>query len=135
MNPAEKTYSLRVLLLISTKKLADKAEMLFHHGHLPLLYRLHAVGTASSEMMDILGLGSIDKGVLVSAMPKVLADKMLHKLHDQLGLGMPGSGVAFTLPLSSASTVIFKMLQPTVSGESANGKEENIMLNCKHSLM
>ncbi len=136
MNPGEKGFSLRILLLVSTKKLADQAEKLFDQAGAPLLYRLHGTGTASSEMMDILGLGSIDKSLLVGIMPKLAAHKLLHRLHSKLGLGMPGSGVAITLPLSGGSAAIFKMLQPIAGGETAaGGKEETAMTNCKHMLI
>lgn len=136
MNPGEKGFSLRILLLISTKKLADQAEKLFDQAKAPLLYRLHGAGTASSEMLDILGLGSIDKNLLVGVMPKQAAHRLLHRLHNKLGLGMPGSGVAVTLPLSGGSAAIFKMLQPIAGEESApGGKEETSMTNCTHMLI
>ncbi len=137
MNPIEKGFSLRVLLLISAPKLATRAEGMLREAGMPLLFRLHAVGTASSEMMDILGLGSTDKSLLVSAMPTCFADKMLKKLHTSLKLGLPGSGIACTMPLSGANALIFKMLQP-MAGEdlaAAGRKEENTMTDCKHMLI
>lgn len=138
MNPTtEKGFPLRALLLICTPKLANKAEGIFRQAGAPLLFRLHAVGTASSEMMDILGLGSIDKSLLISAMPKAAADGMLEKLHKDLKLGLPGSGIACTVPLSGANALIFKMLQPMAGGAQppAERKEGNTMAECKHMLV
>lgn len=132
-----KGVPLRALLLICTPKLADKAEKVFHQEGAPLLFRLHAVGTASSEMMDILGLGSIDKSLLVSALPKPAADRMLPKLYKDLKLALPGSGIACTIPLSGANAWILKLLQPLAEGEghAAERKDGNTMADCKHMLV
>ncbi len=135
MDTTGKKYSLRVLMLIATPKLADKAAKLFQKVDAPLLHRLHAVGTASSEMMDILGLGSIDKGLLVSILPKGKADEMLGQFHTTLRLGLPGSGIAFTLPLSGANALVFRMLDPLAAREQTTGKEENNMEDHKHMLI
>ena len=56
----EKYDKLRVLFLITTPKMATKAAELFDASSVPIHYRLGAMGTASSEVMDILGLGSAE---------------------------------------------------------------------------
>ena len=63
-----KKLSFQLLTLITTPKLAEEAAEMFKQGALPLQYRFNAEGTASSEIMDILGLGSIDKCVLISSL-------------------------------------------------------------------
>ena len=80
----EKQLSLRVLILITTPKLSEKAIALFTKGNVPIQYQWNAIGTASSKMMDILGLGSTDKSILFSVMPKPFADIMLRKLKNDL---------------------------------------------------
>ncbi len=107
----EKNFSLRILTLITSPKLAKKATDMFHAGSIPTHYQLCAKGTASSDMMDIMGLGSIDKTMLLSIMPKSFSDEMLRKIKKELKLGVPGNGIAFTIPLSGANTLIFRMLQ------------------------
>ena len=114
----KKNLSFRLLVLITNQKLAGKAVKLFREGAVPLQYKLHGMGTASSDMMDILGLGSIDKDVLVSLLPKDFADKMLLKLRKALKIGTPGSGIAFTMPLSGANNVLLHIL-----GEAARDSE------------
>ena len=66
MKPEKRNSSFRILMLITNPQLAKKAAKLFADGAMPMHYKLHAMGTASSEMMDILGLGSIGKHLLVS---------------------------------------------------------------------
>ncbi len=105
----EKREAFRIVALITTPKLADKAtEVLLNEG-IPIENRLHAVGTAPNKIMDILGLGSIDKIVIFSVMPKNLSRQVLKKLAKVLMLGMANSGIAFSLPLSGTSGAYVKM--------------------------
>ena len=109
MKPEKRNSSFRILMLITNPQLAKKAANLFADSAMPMHYKLHAMGTASSEMMDILGLGSIGKHLLVSILPKPFADEMLRKLRKALKIGTPDSGIAFTMPISGANNYIVRM--------------------------
>ena len=62
--------SFRMLMLITTPKLGEKALALFEREKLPMQCQAYAHGTASREMMDMLGLDSGEKSLLLSMMPK-----------------------------------------------------------------
>lgn len=137
MNLNEKNALLRVLVLITTPKLADKATKMFRKGAIPVQYQWNAVGTASSEMIDVLGLGSPDKSVLISFMPKAFADEMLKKLKKELRLGTVNSGIAFTLPMSGANNLVVRMLEQ-LSGNETENTERRVRINMsdiKYSLI
>lgn len=102
--------ALRMLALIATPKLVDKAASLFRSESVPVQYLFNAHGTASNEIIDMLGLGSIEKCILLSMMPKQAADGLLRKLHTKLKLGAINSGVAFTVPINGGNSLILKML-------------------------
>ena len=129
METNEKNTPFRVLMLITSPKLADKAAKLYREGSVPIHYRLNGKGTATSEMLDFLGIGSSDKGILISIMPKNFTDKMLSKLHTELRFGIPGNGIGFTLPLSGASNHILKMLKRQSEDivDAPTRKEDRIM--------
>lgn len=133
----EKNALLRVLVLVTTPKLADKAAELFRKGAIPVQYKWNAVGTASSEMIDVLGLGSPDKSVLISFMPKLFADVMLKKFKKELRLGTVNSGIAFTLPLSGANNLMVRMLEQLKPDEVENieRKVRVSMSDIKYSLI
>lgn len=111
----------RVLLLITTPKLAEKAAELFELGRLPIQYRFHGQGTASSEIMETLGLGSVDKIILLSMMPRLFAERMLKKLRKELHLGSSNSGVAVTIPISGGNGKLIRLLESLeqVGGEAS----------------
>lgn len=133
----QKKASFQLLTLITTPKLAERAAELFKKGALPLQYRFSAEGTASSEIMDLLGLGSIDKSVLISMIPKGLADVLLDKLRTELRLNTANSGIAFTIPLNGANNLILRILAQNTGAELMNieGKEDNSMSETKYSLV
>ena len=115
----------RMLLLIATPKLVNKGVELFQEEDVTIQHVFHAQGTASSEIMDMLGLGGIEKNVLMGLMPKQFADKMLKKLQKKLHLGMPNSGIAFTVPMSSGSAQVVKMMEALQPEEEQALSERN----------
>lgn len=131
-----KKPSYQLLVLIATPKLADKAADLFCRCSVPLQYRINAEGTASSDIMDMLGFGSIDKCVLASTVEKPIGEKMLGKLHSQLRLDTVNSGIAFTIPLSGASNLLLQMINMSTESISETvRKERYIMTDIKYSLV
>ena len=128
MNPVQ------LLFLIASPQLADRATEIFQKENLPLQYRFHAEGTASSDIADMLGLGSADKAMLISVVAKECADGVMRKLRSQLRLGTINSGVAFTVPISGVSKLIMHMMNLNADLVKNSGKE-NVMTNQKYALI
>ena len=137
MNPNDKHAPLRALFLITSPKLSEKAAEMFQRGAIPLQYQWNAVGTVPSEMIDILGLGSPDKRILLCTLPKPFADEMLKKMKDELKLSSVNSGIAFTLPLSGANLLILRLLEQLNNGkiELQDRKDDTDMAETKYSLI
>lgn len=137
MENQEKTPSFQLLVLITNPKLADKATRIFRKSTLPVQYRLNAEGTASSEIMDMLGLGSIDKCILMSTVPKQLGDAMLTRLRLELRLGAVNSGIAFTISLSGMNKLLMRMLMKSEEENAVHNirKVGNIMSDTKYALI
>ncbi len=121
-NPA-----MRALLLIATPKLTGKAEELLQQLHIPVQYHLHADGTAPSEMLDMLGLGNVDKSALLCFLPKSIATATLKKLNKALRLEAAGSGIAVTLPLTGMNNLLLQMLTPLATISTEDRKDEKSM--------
>lgn len=125
---------LRLLVLITTPKMAAKATALFDGNSVPIHYRLGAEGTATSEVMDILGLGTPEKQMFLCALEKSAADSMLLKLYKALRIGAVNSGIAFTLPINGASKLVFKMLEP-LGEEETERKDTRAMSENKNAMI
>ncbi len=117
---------LYTLILITTHKLAEKANEMFRRGAVPVQYNWNAVGTASSEMIDVLGLGSPERCVLISFLPNPFAGKMLKKLKKELKLGRVNSGIAFTIPMTGANNLIVRMMEQLEKDEKSEVEAQMI---------
>ena len=137
MENKQNKMSFQVLAVITTPKLAEKTADMLKKNSLPLTYRFSAEGTASSEIMDMLGLGSVDKCMLVSMIPKHLSGDILKKLHTELKLDTVNSGIAFTITLNGANNLILHMLNRYAEEKtkSSDRKDENSMAEAKHALI
>lgn len=122
MEANHKNLAFRLLFLIATPKLVKKGVALLKEGEVPVQYHFCAQGTASSEIMDMLGLGSVEKNILMCVLPKEFADQMLKKLRKELYLGMPNTGVAFTVIMSGSSGRLIQLIQSMQSMQPENGK-------------
>ena len=136
MESNAKKPSYQFLVLIATPRLADKASELFLRNSIPVQYRFNAEGTAPSDIIDMLGFGSIDKIVLAAMVEKSIGERLLGKLHSELRLDTVNSGIAFTISLTGASSLILQMLTQSAEMNKDNmGKERYIMTDIKYSLI
>lgn len=125
MAEQHKKAAFRMLFLIATPKLVNKAVGMFKEGNVPTQYIFHAQGTASSEVMDMLGLDGVDKNILMCMMPKLFADEMLKKLRKKLHLGMPNTGIGFTVAMSGGSGHIMQIMEKMEPEEKERSAERN----------
>ena len=63
-------------------------------------------GTAQSSYMNYFGFNEIEKRITISLIPSTLEHKILSAVGHGLKLYLVGRGIAFTLPLSSVSSII-----------------------------
>ena len=66
-------------------------------------YQCMGRGTASSELLDVLGFGGAERDVVFSLAAGSLTDALMRKLHG--GDGPYAKGIAFMLPLSAISRI------------------------------
>ena len=127
----------QVLMLIATHKLVDKAAEMFLKSAVPIQYRLNAEGTASSEIMDMLGFGSVDKAVLISTVPCAVGNRMLSQLHSKLRLDAVNSGIAFTIPITGVNRLLLRMMEHTAenSNNANQGRIESRMVEQNYVLI
>ena len=95
-------------------------------------------GTATSEIMDILGLGSTEKDIIISYATSSAASMLLNKLDNDLRGAVTSGGIAFSVPLTGLSnlvlaTITYKTdLKKGDNQMSSEHKDENslILITC-----
>jgi len=80
--------------------------------------RLHFMamgrGTAHSDVLDLLGIGAVDKAVAICLEQEILVPVLMREVQRKFGLHNPGAGIAFTVPLAGINSPILKSYKPSV---------------------
>jgi hypothetical protein len=71
-------------------------------------------GTASSEILDLLGIGASAKAVVICLEQEILAPVLLKEVRQKVGRHSPGAGIAFSIPLSGINTPILQVFKESV---------------------
>ena len=118
---------------VAMQRLYDRRQVFLH-------IQCNGRGTATSEIMDILGLGSSEKDVVLSFASASCAGRLLHDLDNELRGSTGTSGIVFSLPLNglnnlTAALVDFKanMAKPETRGESSMEHQNDntmILISC-----
>lgn len=80
-------------------KLYDREGVTFH-------FQTVGRGTATSEIMDILGLESRDKDIILSLAAASLIDQLAYRMSNELRGSVDTKGIFFDLPLTGMSNMI-----------------------------
>lgn len=103
----------KLLFIISNKEKTDAVSGLVKRHSIHIHYQCLAHGTASSEILDVLGLGATDKTLTICISPSAVINEMWSDIKTSLLLMGPGKGIAFTMPMYTISKLVAKMLEET----------------------
>ncbi len=125
----------RIMLLLTITKRGEGAKIVerLDSHQIKWHFRLVGQGTASSETMDILGLGSRDKDIVISLAAKRAAEQFSSEMEsDPTRHG--GHGIMMIMPLTAINNLMAIMV--TRPAQSITTQEDTAMKNeYKHSLV
>ncbi len=122
-----------LMTTIVDRKIVQKYLSLYRENDLHVMYLTLGYGTASNEIMDYLGLDSIEKAVAISVVEEETWLTVKKQLQKKLKIDAPGGGIAFTVPLSSVGGK--KTLQFLLEKEDYQKQEESTLKNTDHELI
>ncbi len=103
--------SCRLLVNIVNRDLEKSYMEFYKKNGIETVFSTPANGTASKNLLDYLGLAPNAKTVLQTVVTQENAVKLMQLLVNRMGINLPGSGIALTIPLGSiAGTASFKYL-------------------------
>ena len=112
---------LKLLVLVVNQNKADYYIDFLQGFEVNMQLQVHAQGTAGSEMLHYLGLEESEKRVIFSVIREDRAEEAMRGLEEKFATLRGGKGIAYTVPLSSASGVaIYQFL----SNHRSAGKEK-----------
>ncbi|MDR0644710.1 MAG: hypothetical protein LBG05_07360 [Treponema sp.] len=96
-------------------------------GDRRFVFMSKGIGTASSEILDLLGLGSSDKAVIL-CLEEGMSRGLVDAVRAKLGARSAGAGIAFTVPLSGINTPVMRLFLESITveekDETMEGKVE-----------
>jgi nitrogen regulatory protein PII len=94
-------------------------------------------GTANSEVLDLLGIGSSEKAVVLCLEQDIGVPVLLKEVRKKLGAQAAGAGIAFTVPLSGINQPILKVFKQSITKNEkiAMEKEGPKMSDIKQDLI
>ena len=92
---------------IPISEILDESHVRFH-------FICKGRGTAGSEIMDLLGIGSSEKAVVICLEQNVMAPILIKRVNKSLALNNPGAGIAFTVPLSGINKPVLQVFKESI---------------------
>lgn len=100
MSDVHKKPVLMALVVIVNKEKTEKVVKWFQSRDVTFLYQFRAQGTASSEVLDWLGIGHTDRSVILCIAKSSVISCMYRKISTEFRFMAPGTGLAFITRLS-----------------------------------
>ncbi len=115
---------MELMVTIADRSRNVKAMNFFRRAGVSLTLSLWGRGTASTEIMDLLGITEKAKVVVFSLVPRIWKPALITRISDEMQLRNAGRGIIFTIPLSSVTRGIPARYAAAVS---ENKNEERVM--------
>ena len=94
-------HDLCLLCVIVKRDHDDQLVAFFNEHNMDTVTTLLCQGTAGKKLLDLLGLEETEKEFSYVMTTRSQAKKLLNALVGEIGLELPGTGVAFTIPVAS----------------------------------
>lgn len=122
-----------LMTTIVDRKIVKKYIELYKKNDLNVVFLTLGYGTASNEIMDYLGLDSVEKAVAFSVLEEEKWYTVKKELQRKLHIDAPGGGIAYTIPLSSVGGK--KTLDFLIENQNYVKQEESALKNTTHDLI
>jgi nitrogen regulatory protein PII len=113
-NKAELPPKLKIIFFIVDRHQAHVINRVFMEEKVRFHFQAKGHGTATSEVLDLLGLGTGEKTIILCLEQEVLVPVLLKEVWRKVGLDNPGAGIAFTIPLSAINEPMLMVFKQSV---------------------
>jgi len=95
-----------LMITVTDRSAADEFAAWFVEKGAPVVLTARGRGTATTEVLDYLGLEATEKSILFCTSP--FAHRMIRQAEKELWLDVPGRGIMMAVPLSSVGSMAAK---------------------------
>lgn len=114
-----------LLVMILDEGYDKKVNLLLNRYGIKVKTVSSANGTASPSVLDYFGLAETKKDVYLGIIPDYLETKILEKLKSVFKLEKEGTGITFTIPISSSNKYLSETFNKSNVGENDEIMKEN----------
>ncbi len=132
-----KAYAKRLSVLLSFVERGKGQKLMSRLQEMDIRVHFQCVGfgTAPTEMMDIFGVGSNDKEIIISLAAETAVKQMMVDFGDNFNTYSEYGGLMMVLRLSAANRLICEILHHNVSESETQGEEGAMKNEHKHNLI
>lgn len=113
----QKTERPKILISIVERGKGKELIKLYRQKDVEFHYQTIGHGTATSEIMDILGLDSRDKDIVISFAAESRIHQLIYRMSDELRGAVDTKGILFDLPLTGMTNIIAAALSLPLQSE------------------
>lgn len=95
----------------------------FLENKIPVSFQCPGMGTASSELLDVLGLGTAERDILFSIASTANVERMMQMLAEDFGGHLDAHGIIIDLPMTGINNMIATALMNMSPESMMNGGE------------
>lgn len=122
-----------MMVVITNRSRRNRLKEFFEEHEICQVLDAPGSGTANSEVLDYFGLEATEKNVYFSIVTDETWKRLRRSLIINLQIDIPGSGIAFTIPVSSIGGK--NVLQFLTQGQEYEKEEESALTETKYELV
>ena len=124
---------LYMMVTITNRKYMSKFAALYRENQIEVGTVSLGMGTASSSILDYMGLEDDEKSICFHFVTEATWKKVKKGLQNQLRIDVPGTGIAFTIPMSSIGGK--RALMFLTEHQPLTWKEESTLKDTRYELL
>ena len=124
---------LYMMAVITNRNMKERFKNFFEENGQTVYFETPGRGTASSEVLDYFGLEATEKMVYLAVVTDNMWKRLKRELIVRLQIDVPGTGIAFTVPLSSIGGR--RALQYLIQNQEYVKEEESELKGTKYELL
>ncbi len=132
---AEVSNRIMMIFSIITRGKAKKYMESLEHNGMGFHIQTTAVGTAPSEMMDIFGLGSNDKDIVITLAPEDIINSYVRDMNKGLSGNFEYGGLMLCVRLSAINRITSELVTRASKGTDMTGGKRKVKNGQKNQLI
>ena len=122
VNSQKHNYKMDLVFTVLPRGLGNKVVDICDKNGVNVSLMFPGRGTATSSIIEMFGLGSTEKDVVISCIRSERSPEIIKDIGEKLEFSKPGSGISFSVPMQSVAGA--KVLQFLTTASFEEGRND-----------